>query len=83
MGKVRVRLVRKFAEMIDGVDLSGRAVGDTFHVPPEDARLLVAEEWAVPAKQTSRESRREHTAFVSDRADDHPRYSYFSESAGA
>ncbi len=54
MGKVRVTLVRKLAEIIDGVDLSGRAVGDSFHVAAEHARLLLAEEWAVPAERKSK-----------------------------
>ena len=44
---MRVRLLRKLAERIDGVDLSRHAVGDTFSVSAEDARLLIAEGWAV------------------------------------
>ncbi len=71
MSKVRVKLVRKLAEMIDGVDLSGRAVGDTLHLPSQEARLLMAEEWAVPVEQKSRPARREQTISVSDRADDY------------
>jgi len=42
-----VRITRKFAEFIDGVDLSARRVGDVIEVPSKDARLLVAENWAV------------------------------------
>ena len=43
----KLRLTHKFAEAIDGVDLRGRAVGDTFKLPASEARLLIAEGWAV------------------------------------
>jgi hypothetical protein len=49
MDRMRVRLTRKLADEIDGVDLSQRDVGDVFPLPDEQARLLVAEKWAVPA----------------------------------
>jgi hypothetical protein len=44
---MRVRLTRKFADCIDGVDLSHRAVGEVIDLPLGDAILLIAEEWAV------------------------------------
>jgi len=44
---MRVRLTRKLAAQIDDVDLKGREVGDVFDLPPLEARLLLAEEWAV------------------------------------
>jgi hypothetical protein len=44
---MRVRLTRKFAERLDGVDLSGCHVGDQLDLSPADARLLVAERWAI------------------------------------
>jgi hypothetical protein len=47
MERVQVRLTRKLAEEIDGVDLSQRQVGDVFPLPEPQARLLVAEQWAV------------------------------------
>jgi hypothetical protein len=57
MERVQVRLTRKLAEEIDGVDLSGREVGDVFPLPEPEARLLVAEQWAVPAdNRDARES---------------------------
>lgn len=43
---MRVVLTRKFAEIIDGVDLSSRKVGDVFDASADDARLLIAEQWA-------------------------------------
>jgi hypothetical protein len=42
-----VLLTRKLAERIAGVDLKARAVGDVFGVPDDEARLLVAERWAI------------------------------------
>ena len=43
-----VRLTRKYAEAIDGVDLSGADVGDHLALPPRDAEVLIAEGWAEP-----------------------------------
>src|SRR5438552_3288659 len=51
MKTMRVKLIRKYAESIDGVDISRRKVGDAFNLPQEQARLLVAEEWAVPVER--------------------------------
>jgi hypothetical protein len=50
---MRVRLTRKFAAQIDGVDLDGYEVGDTLDLPPAEARLLLLEEWAVPERRAS------------------------------
>ena len=44
---IDLRLTRKLAGAIDGVDLTGRAVGDIFTLPAPEARLLIAEGWAV------------------------------------
>ena len=44
---VDLRLTRKLADVIDGVDITGRAVGDVFKLPGSEARLLIAEGWAV------------------------------------
>jgi hypothetical protein len=43
---MKVRLTKKLAECIDGVDLADRRVGEVFELTAEDARLLVAEAWA-------------------------------------
>lgn len=45
---MRGKLIRKFAECIDDLDLTGFAVGDVFQVPPRSAALLIAEGWAEP-----------------------------------
>ena len=50
---MRVRLVRKLAELIDGVDLRGHEVDEVFDVSPKDARLLMAEEWAIAERRSA------------------------------
>jgi hypothetical protein len=44
---VSVRLTHKYAEAIDGVDLSHANVGDYLHVSSREASLLISEGWAV------------------------------------
>jgi hypothetical protein len=44
----RVRLTRKLAVKLDGIDLSTYRTGDVIEVEQSDADLLVAEGWAVP-----------------------------------
>ena len=51
---MRVRLTRKFAEAIDGIDLSRHCVGDFIDLPQQDAELLLAEGWASPADSHAR-----------------------------
>ena len=46
-----VRLTRKYAEIIDGVDLSAADVGDRLELPPHEAEVLIAEGWAEPARR--------------------------------
>jgi hypothetical protein len=48
---MRVRIVRKLADQVDGIDLSGRHVGDVIELPEPDARVIVAEQWAIPARR--------------------------------
>ena len=43
---VKVRLTRKFAECLDGIDLSRHRVGEVFTLPVHAARILIAEGWA-------------------------------------
>jgi hypothetical protein len=50
---MRVRLIKKFAEIIDGVDLRGRSVGDLLNLRPSEAKLLIAEQWAVGGESNS------------------------------
>ena len=48
---MKVRLTRKHAERIDGIDLSNRQVGDIIDMPEPEARLLVLEQWALPERR--------------------------------
>lgn len=48
---MKVRLTRKYAERIDGIDLKGREPGDLLELPTGEARLLLAEEWAIPERR--------------------------------
>ena len=50
---MRVRLVRKLADRIDGVDLRGHEVDEVFDVSARDARLLMAEEWAIAERRSA------------------------------
>ena len=43
---IRVRLLRKLAERLNGVDVSKIRVGDYLELAPMDARMLIAEGWA-------------------------------------
>jgi hypothetical protein len=43
---MQVRLTRKLAQCIDGVDLTGCEVGEILNLPVHDAHLLIAEDWA-------------------------------------
>jgi len=62
---MKVRLVRKHSEHIDGISLEGREPGDLLDLPPEQARLIIAEQWAVP------ERREQAIAALRHRADDY------------
>jgi hypothetical protein len=49
---VRLKLTRKLAEMLDGVDLSRVNEGDVVDLSTRDARCLIAEGWAVAVEAT-------------------------------
>jgi hypothetical protein len=42
----RVRLIRKLAAILNGVDLSHVRIGDVMTVPEATAAMLIREEWA-------------------------------------
>jgi len=48
---MRVLLIRKLADMIDGIDLRGRETGDILDIPATDAQVLMAEQWAIPERR--------------------------------
>jgi hypothetical protein len=51
-----VRLTRKYADAIDGVDLSHHKVGDYLNLSSRDARMLIAEGWASPCDDVRAEA---------------------------
>lgn len=50
---MRLVLVRKFANQIDGIDLTRVHVGDVLELSRADARLLEAEGWGVIERRTA------------------------------
>ncbi len=48
---MKVRLQKKYANHIDGVDLSNCKPGDVVDLPAEKAQLIVAEKWAIPERR--------------------------------
>ena len=78
--EMKVRLTRKLAESIDGVDLSHKRVGRIINVGRHDAQLLIAEGWGAPADTVGERTSdsggeptpHARTAHVRDRADDRP-----------
>jgi hypothetical protein len=43
---MRVQLIRKFADVINGIDLTNACVGDIMNVKAHEAAILVMEGWA-------------------------------------
>jgi hypothetical protein len=48
---MRIRLTRKLANLLNGVDLTHCRVGNILDVHPSVGQMLVAEEWAEPVEQ--------------------------------
>lgn len=73
---MKVVLTRKLAESMDGIDVARHQVGDVLDLTPAEARLLVAEEWAIPDRRRERGSppageRRRTTPVHHDRRGDY------------
>lgn len=47
-GLVKVILIRKLARALNGIDLTACHEGDVMEMSTHDARVLMAEGWAVP-----------------------------------
>jgi hypothetical protein len=50
---MRLRLTRKLASFLDGIDLSPYAAGDFIELPRYEAELLIAEKWAEAVTESS------------------------------
>lgn len=53
---MKVRLTKKLAEQLDGVDVSARREGDVLDLSAHDAKMLVEERWAIPERRERSES---------------------------
>ena len=45
---IRIRLTKKLAAVLNGVDVSTLGIGDVIELPDSAARMMVAEGWAEP-----------------------------------
>ena len=54
---MKVRLTKKLAERIDGINLGSSRVGDVLDLSEPEARLLIAEDWATPRERRQEPSR--------------------------
>lgn len=63
---MRIRLTRKLAREIDGVDLSHIDVGEVVNLPARKARLLMAEGWAIAERRGRRAGSLRVVAFRRD-----------------
>ena len=59
---MRVRLLRKLAERLDGIDVSAFEEGDVLDLPRGEAELLIAERWALAYRGPRAEVRATSTA---------------------
>ena len=59
---MQIRLERKLADYLDGVDVSAYRQGDIVELPRREAELLIAERWAVPFVGSIEETRRASTS---------------------
>jgi hypothetical protein len=59
---MRIRLIKKFANMINGIDLTRARVGRLMTVSDRDGEMLIAEGWAVPHFRASTTPGRPHDA---------------------
>jgi hypothetical protein len=49
---MRIRVIRKFALRLDGLDLSDLQVDDIIDLPDRFAKVLLAQGWAGPVAET-------------------------------
>lgn len=57
-----VQLTRKLANIVNGVDLSTRSVGDVFELPHGEAQFLLREGWATLVDRRGAPDRRRKTS---------------------
>lgn len=52
----RIRLTKKLAAALNGLDISALRVGDVIELPDSAARMMIAEGWAEPEAAPARTS---------------------------
>ncbi len=57
---MRIRLVRKFANAINGIDLASVSVGDIVELKLPQAVMLIREGWAEPLEKSSSNAPDQH-----------------------
>jgi hypothetical protein len=63
---VKLRLTRKFAQRINGIDLSSVQAGDDIEVSEHEAEILMREGWASPVDTADDRDRRPKVPRVVD-----------------
>ena len=48
---MKVRLTKKLADRLDGIDVTERQEGDLLDLSAHDAAMLVEERWAIPERR--------------------------------
>jgi|SRR5215471_12754900 len=66
---MRIRLTRKLADAIDGVAVADYSVGDVIDLDTNEARLLIAEDWAVAVNPRREKRQATIPVLVADAAD--------------
>lgn len=56
---LRVKVIRKLAERLNGIDLSKVRVGDSLDVSSRDGRMLIAEGWAELVEVVAEDARKD------------------------
>ena len=51
---MKIRLTKRFAKFIDGIDLSRATAGEVLEVSSHEAALLILEGWAAPIDEVAR-----------------------------
>ena len=48
---MKVRLTKKLADQLDGINVTDRREGDILDLSPREATMLVEERWALPERR--------------------------------
>ena len=70
---MRVRLTKKFANCLNGVDLTHARVGSLMAVSERDGEMLIAEGWAIPYLRARRPATPRAEAADAERIRSRPR----------